>query len=287
MSKISKALEKAAKDRFTKVVQERPTVRYRDPVKVAESRIDPHVVVYHDPHSPIAEQYKTLRTNLQALSAKQPIRTLGLTSAINSEGKTLTSINLAATMAQNDQKRIVLVDCDLRRGSIRQVLGLQEQPGVSEILSEGYPLDQALVQTQIPNLTILPAGATPDNPTELLDSHRMRGLIKDLREQFDLAIFDTPPIIPLTDAGVLGANMDGMILVVQSGRTQRKLVVQADDILRNLNIRTLGFILTHADYFVPKYGYGYYYGYRPDQKKAATGPANGGQDKKKPEQESE
>jgi len=176
------------------------------------------------------------------------------TSAIHNEGKTITSINLAIAMAQDlNNKRILLVDADLRRGRIAQFLGIKSDLGLSDLLSDGNTKEKAFLNIGIENLTVLPCGKTPKNPAELLGSMKFRNLLGFLKEKYDYVIIDAPPIVPVTDAGLIGPQTDGVIMVVQSGRTQKGVVKHAVGLLKQVQAKLLGYILTNVQYHVPAY----------------------------------
>lgn len=267
MSKITKALEKAARERTLRQ-QDQPTVTAKptsiplaDPIAAVSVQIDPHIVSAADPSSPITEQYRILRTNLQSLKGFSGARTLVVTSAIHEEGKSVTAINLALTLAQQEGLRVLLLDGDLRRGSIHRWLGLEATTGLSTALTNGLELNGAVVTLKAPPLSILPAGPTPEHPAELLESSQMKRLFGHLKSQFDVIIVDAPPVLPVADPSILAAQADGLLLVIRAGRTQRKVVLQALGLLQQSKARLLGCILTHVEFYVPGY-FRYYQYYR-------------------------
>lgn len=257
MGKFTEALKKAAEkriERFEKKEEIKPYIIRT----VADSQIDPRVVSYFDSASPISEQYRILRTNLQAIDQANPAKVLAVTSAIHGEGKTITSINLAVTFAHDlNKKSILLVDADLRKGTLTKDLGLKPEKGLSDILSNSTKIEDTLLSIGIENLHILPSGNKPSNPAELLGSQRMRELLAQARKQYDYVFFDCPPVIPVTDASVLAAQCDGAVLVLQAGRTQRGIVTHAQDRLRAVKAKILGFVMTHIEYHIPEYIYRY------------------------------
>ena len=262
MGKITDALRKAAEDRLARI-EKRPQHSYVvnvDPGITKNLNIDPHVVAFSDPTSPVSEQYKILRTNLLSLaSPTRPVKAIGITSAIHSEGKTITALNLAITLARDlNKKSILLVDADMRRSRIHKILGIDKiDLGLSEYLQDGLSPDNALIKTGIDNLTLLAAGKPPRNPAELLSSHKMKELIGLLRNNFDYVIYDTPPVVPVTDPSVLGSQIDGMIMVIQAGRTQRNIITHAKHLLDQARVKTLGYVMTGVEYHLPQYLYRY------------------------------
>ena len=187
-----------------------------------------------------------------------------MTSSLHSEGKTLTSVNLAIALAKDLEARVLLIDCDLRNGQVHKLLNLEAGPGLSEVLTSGTDHHASIHKSQLDNLFVMPRGDIPHNPSELLGSKNMKQLLEKLKtELFTYIILDTPPVVPFTDAGVLGAQTDGVILVVQAHRTKADLVQKTKELLEHSRSKLLGFILTQADYYTPNmYGYYHYYRYR-------------------------
>jgi len=261
MGKITDALKKAALERLDRIekLDKQEEVKYEFIAKkVIDSKIDPRIVSFHDPKSTVAEQYKILRTNIQALNTKNPIKTLTITSSVHNEGKTITAVNLAISMAHDlDNKNILLVDGDLRRASMSKYLGLKSQVGLADLIANGANISEALINIGIDNLTILPAGKIPHNPAELMGSAKTKNLINLLKKKYDYIIFDSPPIIPVTDAGLLGAQTDGVIMVIKANRTQRGVVVHGESLLKQAQAKVLGYILTNIQYHIPAYIYRY------------------------------
>lgn len=261
MGKITDALKKAAQERIARIekLDSRDDVKFQFIAKkTVDSKIDPRIVSFYDPKSTVAEQYKTLRTNLQAINSKTPIKAITVTSSIHREGKSITTINLAISMAQDlNKKQILLVDADMRRASISRYLGVKSELGLADLISNGSDVDEALLNIGIENLTILPAGKPPHNPAELLGSVKMKNLIALLKKKYDYVIFDTPPIISVTDAGLLGPETDGVIMVIQAERTQKGIVEHAENLLKQAQAKMLGYILTNIQYHIPAYIYRY------------------------------
>ena len=257
MGKFTEALKKAAEKRIERVEKKEEVKPYIIRA-VADSKIDPHVVAYFDSNSPIAEQYRILRTNLQALDKTNPPKVLAITSAIHGEGKTMTAINLAITFAHDlNKKSILLVDADLRKGMLTKNLGLKPEKGLSDILNDGANVEDVLLGIGIENLHILPAGNKPHNPAELLGSQKMKQTLSELRNQYDYVILDCPPVIPVADASILGPQCDGVLMLLQAGRTQRGVIVHAQDRLSAAKARVLGYVMTNIEYHIPEYIYRY------------------------------
>ena len=275
MGRISKALERAEQERQQRLAEQRrdaataviesPATEVsgngHEPAPVlpvvevaAEAAVDERIITLFDPRSPIAEQYRILRTNLLGLRPTKPIRCVMLSSSMHAEGKSVSAVNLAVTMANDiNQRKVLLIDADLRAGTIHQLLGLRPRMGLSDVLAKELPWQEALVGTPLANLTILPRGVNPPHPAELLGSNKMRELIAEARKTYDFVMVDTPPIVPLADPGVVGTLTDGAVLVVRGGKTQRTLVQYAASLLAQANVPLLGCILTHAESHIPEY----------------------------------
>ncbi len=223
---------------------------------VDDSGIAPSVVAYHQPFSLISEQYRMLRTNISRLvngTTRTP-NVFVLSSAFRREGKSITAVNLAITFAQDFEKNVLLVDCDLRGGKIRQLLALgQESYGLSDVLSNGLPTESAIYKTRIDRLAIIPRGKIVHNPSELLGSKRMKRLLQELKPKFDYIILDSSPIIPVTDAALLASHTDGVIFVVQAQKTHRHNVAHAEVLFKQAGAKILGFVLTKTDNYIPAY----------------------------------
>jgi non-specific protein-tyrosine kinase len=204
----------------------------------------PNLVTLTDPRSPVAEAYRTLRTNLMFSSLDVPLTTLLVTSAAPEEGKSLTLANLAVTMAQGGRSTI-LVDCDLRRPRQHEIFGLPLEPGLSNAILDKVEAP-ALSPTAVEGLSLLPAGTLPPSPADLLGSRRMEALIANLKSRADFVLFDAPPVIAVTDAALLASKLDAALLVVSAGRTQREHAQRAKDLLEKIHVRIVGTVLTNA-----------------------------------------
>ncbi|MFC1709547.1 CpsD/CapB family tyrosine-protein kinase [Candidatus Omnitrophota bacterium] len=261
MGKITEALKKVAQDRMARLekMDKHEEVKYTFIAKkTVESKIDPRIVTFYDSKSSVAEQYRTLRTNIQSIESKRPIKMIAIASSTNKEGKTITSINLAISMALDlNKKKILLMDGDLRRASVSKYLGLSSKKGLVDLIYNGKNVDDALLDIGIENLTILPVGKIPSNPAELLGSAKMKNLFSTLRTKYDYVIVDTPPIVSVTDAGIIGAQVDGVIMVVQAGRTQKGVIKHSQTLFRQAQAKILGYILTNVQYHIPAYIYRY------------------------------
>ncbi len=209
------------------------------------------------PLSPITEAFRTLRTNVQMASIDEPIHTLLVTSSGPVEGKSTIVANLAIVLAQSG-KSVVVVDADLRRSALHKIFQVPNQVGLADALLQGEPvLDGYLQDTGIENLRLLTGGSQPLNPSELLGSQKMRHLIQRLKAEADILLFDTPPLLPVTDAAVLARETDGVLLVAEARRTRRAAIKQTTERLRQIGANTLGIVLNRAP--LDEIGSYYYY----------------------------
>jgi protein-tyrosine kinase len=221
------------------------------------------LVAYSEPKSAAAEAYRTLRTNIQFASPDNPVHTILATSTSPDDGKSTTLANLAITFAAAGSAT-VLVDADLRRPHQHTIFGLPNDTGLTTLVAElaratDREKDSAslpLQPTQVENLRVLTSGPLPPNPAEILSSQRMAEILAMLRESAEYVLIDTPPIIAVTDAAVLAPRVDGVLLVVNAGKTKRDLAVKARDMLRQVNAHILGVVLNNAQ--VDKSAYAYY-----------------------------
>jgi capsular exopolysaccharide synthesis family protein len=213
------------------------------------------------PRHAVSEAYRSLRTALLLASAER-LRVVALTSAQSGEGKTATAANLAVVMAQLG-RQVLLIDADLRKPRQHRVFNLSNREGLVHCLTGGEPLEQLTQQTCVPGLYVLPSGTIPPNPSELLASERMQELLVAAQRRFDLVIVDTPPLLAVTDASVVGAMVDGVVFCLHAGRVLREEAVASCDRLRLAGARVLGSVLNR---YVPgKGGEGkhyYYYQYQ-------------------------
>ena len=203
-----------------------------------------HLVTLTDPRSPAAEAFRSLRTNLMFSSLERPLTTLLVTSTAADEGKSTTLANLAVTLAQGGRKTI-MVDCDLRRPHLHEIFGVPAEPGLSNMMQNNQERP-TLVATSVEGLSLLPAGAPPANPADLLGSRQMEGIIANLKTRADIVLFDAPPVMAVTDAALLASKLDGALLVVSAGQTRREHALQAKALLERIHVHIVGTVLTNA-----------------------------------------
>jgi non-specific protein-tyrosine kinase len=199
-----------------------------------------------EPRSPISEAYRALRTNLDFAGLDQALVTLLVTSAGVGEGKTTTLANLAVVSAQAG-RRVILVDADLRRPSLHRTFGLGNETGLTTaMMDEAVLASPPLQQTEIEGLSVLTSGPLPPNPADLMGSRRMEEVIAALKGQADQVLFDTPPVVAVTDAAVLATKVDGVLLVISAGKTRREYARAAVQRLEQINARLVGTVLTNT-----------------------------------------
>jgi capsular exopolysaccharide synthesis family protein len=204
------------------------------------------LITLTDPRSSVAEAFRTLRTNLEFSSLDSPVRTLVVTSAGPGEGKSTTLANLAITTAQAE-KKVYLVDCDLRRPTLHRLFGTTNDVGLTDMIRDEALRDAPpLQETQVPGLWLLTSGPLPPNPSELLGSRRMEEIIAKLKEQADVVLFDSPPSTVVTDAAVLASRVDGVLLVFSAGRTKRDHAQKAKALMEKVNARLVGVVLNNV-----------------------------------------
>lgn len=203
----------------------------------------------------IREAYKTLRTNVSfSLTGEEASKVVLVTSSLQSEGKSITATNLAISYAQTD-RRVLLIDCDLRRPKMSRLLQVSNPVGLSNVLMEPYLLQEAILSTGLPKLDVILSGDIPPNPSELLSSPRMARLLEALRKQYDLIILDTPPVNMVIDAVVLAPLTDGVLFVVRANQSERGAVIHAVEQLQYAKAKILGFVLNGVDLEHTSYGY--------------------------------
>lgn len=240
------------------------------------------LVTHFVPRSPVAEAYRSFRTQMDFLSLEKGGNIFLITSATPGEGKTTTAINFAISYAQTN-KRTLLIDCDMRKPSIYRIFGIDREPGVTDILLGNYnwedcirtmtdimlgkfDMEDMMLTPGLDNLSILTTGNIPPNPSELLNSPRMTEFLENLRQEYDFIILDTPPLLPVTDAAVLGTRADGCVLVYRAGAIARGALKRAKLQLDNVRANVWGIVLnsmraeTSSDLDSFRYQSSYYYG---------------------------
>jgi capsular exopolysaccharide synthesis family protein len=215
------------------------------------------LVTKSNPKSPISEQYKTIRTNINFSSVDREMRSVMVTSSGPGEGKSTTVANLAVVFAQ-EGKKVLLVDSDMRKPTAHYTFNLPNTFGLTSVLTKQKTLPEVVHTSEVSNLDILTCGPIPPNPAELLSSRAMNHFLGEVYTQYDFVIFDTPPVLAVTDAQVLANQCDGTILVISSGTTEIDRAVKAKEVLETTKTKLLGGVLNNRE--LKDTNYYYYYG---------------------------
>ena len=225
-----------------------------------------NLVTQNDPKNPAAEAYRVIRTGVQFAQAGKELKSIAITSCTPNEGKSMTVGNLAVVLTQAG-KSVLLMDCDMRNPTVHKNFNLSNKVGLSSCISMGTPLSEAVQETKIENLYALTGGVIPPNPSELLGSERMQNILQRAKEEYDYVLIDTPPVLPVTDALVLGRMVDGLILVIDSGEIKVEMARDVKNQLVHSGANILGVVLNKVRSEHHGYGYGYYYYYGHDGEK--------------------
>ena len=220
------------------------------------------LIVEKNSKSISAEAYKTLRTNIQYSSFDKEIKTILVTSTIPGEGKSTISGNLALSFAQQD-KKVLVIDCDLRKPSLHKIFKLSNLKGLSDIIVGNSDLEKAMYNYK-DNFDILTSGKIPPNPSEILASNAMTALLEKLKTKYDIIIIDSAPLQAVTDAQIISNKVDGTLLVIRAGVTKREAILQAKELLNQVNAKILGVVLNGAENNSEKHYY--YYGSKEESR---------------------
>jgi capsular exopolysaccharide synthesis family protein len=219
------------------------------------------LIVHTHPKSSVAECCRTIRTNLTFMSAERPQRAVVLTSANPREGKTTVALSIAISLAQSG-KRVLLVDTDLRKPRGHRALNRSSAKGVTTVLVGAHTTKEAIQSTDVPGLELLASGPIPPNPAELLHTPQFRDLVMELRDRYDIVLFDSPPLAAVTDAAIIAPQVDGVIMIIHGQKTTREAARSSLRQLRDVGANITGGILNDVDLSSRQYGYGSYYYYR-------------------------
>ncbi|SDK40092.1 CpsD/CapB family tyrosine-protein kinase [Alkalibacterium thalassium] len=226
--------------------------------KKVETADRPGLVVVNKPSSAVSEQFRTIRTNVQFSMVDETLRTIVVTSAGPASGKSTVSANLAATFASKE-KKVLLVDADLRKPTVHKIFKVRNNDGLTTLLTDRKAnLEEMIYRTHSEGLYILTSGAIPPNPAELLSSKRMEEIKQEMLDYFDLIIFDMPPLLAVTDAQVMASKTDGVLFVIPKGQANKDEVFKAKDLLEKVQANVLGAVLNRVDKSDDSYYY--YYG---------------------------
>lgn len=234
--------------------------RFDQTSQAKTSHSDSQPVMSKLPKSVSAESYRTLRTNIQLTNLDHPPKSLVITSSAPLEGKSTTALNLAVALAQKESK-VLLIDADLRKSVIHKLLRLDNSTGLTDAILNHSRLEAAVKRpNNIDNLWVLTSGSTPSNPSELLGSSRMKALMEQVTKEYDYVIFDTPPLISVSDSAILASQADGVLLVISPGKVKREIVRRTKELLERIGTPVLGCVFngvepSHSNYY---YYYNYY-----------------------------
>ncbi|MBD3920688.1 CpsD/CapB family tyrosine-protein kinase [Paenibacillus sp. PR3] len=218
-----------------------------------------HLITLANPRSPISEAYRTLRTNIDFSAIDSAIQVIVVTSAGPGEGKSTTISNLAITFAQSE-RRVVLIDADMRKPTAHHTFRASNRVGLSSLLAHKNQLEDVLQETNVPDLFIITAGPIPPNPAEMLASRRMSELLELLKTEFDIILIDTPPLLAVTDAQLIASKSDGVVLVMEYGSVKREAALKAKAGLDTVNAKILGVVMNNVKRSKSEQSYYYYYG---------------------------
>lgn len=211
----------------------------------ANNNMDMGLISIKSPKSMISETYRVLRTNMGFAGIEQPFKTVLVTSALAMEGKSTTVANLAVVTAQAGNK-VILVDCDLRRPCLHKIFQISNDMGFTNCVMSEIEPERVARSSSIPNFQILTSGPIPPNPAEVLNSARTRNMWAYLKERYDYVFIDSPPLLSVTDASIIAAQVDASVLVVFAGKTRKEFAVQAKDRLQQANARIIGVVLNQT-----------------------------------------
>ena len=249
-------MEKKKRKKKSSIFKKNPL----SPFSASSGAVRRRLITKEDPKSPVSEAYRSLRTSMLYSTTKKNIKSILVSSAGPGEGKTTTVANLAITYA-NLGKKTLLVDTDLRRPVVHKVFDIDREPGITTYLSNGVDDYRSLIRnSEIDNLSIITAGIIPPNPSELLGSPRMAGLVKKLEKDWDMILFDSPPMVAVTDATMISKEIDQIVLIVKVGQTDKKAFRHTISNLNNIEA-PLGGIIMNAVTHKSSYGSYYYYYY--------------------------
>ncbi len=218
-----------------------------------------HLITVTNPRSPVSEAFRALRTNIDFSSVDEQIQIIMVTSSGPEEGKSTVTANLAAAYAQAD-KKVLLIDGDLRKPTAHKTFSLSNRAGLSSLLSQQADLEDVVQDSGVSNLSIMTSGPIPPNPAEMMASNRMSAVLQELRQRYDMILFDTPPLLAVTDAQIVASKSDGVIMVVSYGKVKRDIAAKAKANLDRVGAKMLGVVLNNVKRKASEGYYYYYYG---------------------------
>lgn len=215
------------------------------------------LIAFLNPTSIISEQFRTVRTNIKFAMPNKDVQTILLTSACPGDGKTTTAANVAIVFAQ-EGKKVLIVDGDMRKPSLHYSFHTTNSPGFSNLLSRQWSIEDVVKETNIKGVHLVPCGQIPSNPAELLSSSILDSLLAEMKEKYEIIIFDAPPLLAVADAQILANKCDGTILVINTGKTTKESLVRAIEVLQTAKATILGTVLNNYKLKKNRYMYRYY-----------------------------
>ncbi|MBO8173571.1 MAG: CpsD/CapB family tyrosine-protein kinase [Bacillaceae bacterium] len=219
------------------------------------------LVAFRDERSNASEAYRTLRTNLQFASVDREVKSILVTSSGPAEGKSTTITNLAVVLAQSG-KKVLLIDADMRKPTVHHYFRVPNHRGLSNMLAGVNTLEEVITKTGVNNLHVVTSGPVPPNPAEILASKKMSQFVKNVVSDYDYVLIDAPPVVAVTDAQILAGYVDGVVLVIHAGKTNKDMAVKAKHLLENVHARILGTVLNNRK--LDHNGYYEYYHYEQE-----------------------
>ncbi|ADL13626.1 capsular exopolysaccharide family [Acetohalobium arabaticum DSM 5501] len=204
---------------------------------------DVELITNYSSKSPLAEAYRTLRTNIEFLSPDDPLETMVITSSVPQEGKSITIANLAVSMAENGQQ-VIVIDADMRKPMQHRIFEITNFGGLSDLLTGELNFAEGLQKTNIEGISLISGGNVPPNPAELLGSQKMEEVIKQAENKADIVLIDSPPVIAVTDSRLLANKVDGVMLVVAAQETDEEALAKSQQMLEKVQANVIGTVLT-------------------------------------------
>jgi len=229
---------------------------------VKSQKNQPTLISLYDKESSVATEFRRVYSGLRSTADKKKLQSVLITSAAVGEGKSITCSFLAMTAASLSKSKVALIDLDLRRPKIHDYFGIGTCPGIGEVLIGKSNIKNVSRKTSIQDLTVITSGNVTAPPSDILDQADIPGLLQELIFYFDFIIIDSPPVIPVSDPLLIAEQVDGVLLVVKAGSTQREVVNRTTNLLSNAGINLLGIVLNDCEEVLPYYYKNHYYGYK-------------------------
>jgi capsular exopolysaccharide synthesis family protein len=256
MSDYLRSYDEAVKNKRLDIESD-PTLPAYVAKKVDDSGISTKIIAYHDPKSSVCENYRAIFTHLKNNLSKDNSNVIALSSSQQNEGSSVTVLNLAVVMARDFNKKVLVIDANLKKPSIDVLMNLKLVGGLSDILTSNVEWEGFVQETSVSNLSVITVGKEVHNSVELLHSSRLKTFLEKAKHKFDYVLCDTPALIPFADTKIISPSVDGIVLIIKARKTRREVVDRAEDILKELHCRVFGYILTEIEYHIPDFIYKY------------------------------